>query len=164
MNLQRPLAVGALALMLLSSAGGLVHGLNVGHGTLLGLREQQQPAFTLAARGNLDAARPALDRAIAASFRHVRVIDAHTHVIKLASLAMLLAFLLPLLPLGGRGRNRVAAGFLCGAILFPGGVLMQVWMPGLVFQSVAALGALLVIAAMGMTVLGVFRMKGKVEN
>ena len=159
MNVQRSLAAGALALILLSSAGGLVHALCVEHETLLGLREHHQPAFIHAAQGDMPAAQAEMRRAIDTNFRYVRVIDAHTHVIKLASLAMLLAFLLPLLPLGGRWRNRVAAGFLCGAILFPGGVLLQVWMPGLVFQAVAALGALLVIGAMGMTVLGTFRLR-----
>ena len=159
MNVQRSLAAGALALMLLGSAGGLLHGLATGHETLLGLREHHEPAFTLAAQGQRDVAARELQQALQDNARYVRVIDTHTHVIKLASLAMLLAFLLPLLHLGGHGRNLVAAGFLCGAILFPCGVLLQVWVPGMLFQSVAALGALLVIAAMGATVLGTFRIK-----
>lgn len=156
MNVQRTLAAGALALMLAGSAGGLVHGLLVEHETLLGLREHHQPAFEHAARGDMDSARAHLQQAIHGNFRYVRVIDAHTHVIKLASLALLLAFLLPLLPLGERARRVTAVAFLTGTILFPGGVLLQVCVPGLWFQAVAALGAGLVIAAMAVTVRALF--------
>lgn len=157
MSVQRPLAAGALALMLAGSAGGLMHGLSVGHESLLSLREHHQPVFEQAARGDMTAARAKLQHAIGRNFRYVRVIDAHTHIIKLASLALLLSFLLPLLPLGDPIRHAAGRGFLSGAVLFPGGVLLQVWVPGLLFQSVAALGAVLVIAAMGVVVLGLFR-------
>lgn len=159
MNVQRILAAGALALMLAGSAGGLVHGLLVEHETLLGLREHHQPAFEQAARGNMDVARTYLQRAIDGNYRHVRVIDAHTHVIKLASLALLLAFLLPLLPLAESVRRIAAAAFLCGTVLFPGGVLLQIWVPGLPFQAMAALGAVLVIGAMAATVAALYRFK-----
>lgn len=159
MSVQRPLAAGALALTLASSAGGLMHGLSVGHESLLSLREHHQPAFEQAARGDMNAARAELQHAIGKNFRYVRVIDAHTHVIKLASLALLLAVLLPLLPLGDAMRRAAGWGFLSGAVLFPGGVLLQVWWPGLLFQSVAALGAVLVIAAMGLAVSGLYRLQ-----
>lgn len=153
---QRSLAVGALALMLLSSAGGLLHGLTVNHETLLRLREHHQPAFAHAAQGQMGAARSELQQAIRHNFRYVRIIDAHTHVIKLATLALLLSFIVPLLPLTDRGRRALAGAFMAGALLFPGGVLGQVWVPGAIFQSIAALGAGLVIAAMGTVVLGLF--------
>jgi hypothetical protein len=156
MMLQRSLAVAALVLMLLSTTGGLIHGLSTEHQTLLRLREHHQPAFAHAAQGRMDAARLELQQAIQHNFRYVRVIDAHTHVIKLASLALMLSFIVPLLPLSDRGRRVLAAAFLAGAVLFPGGVLGQVWVPGMLFQGVAALGAGLVIAAMGTTVHGLF--------
>jgi len=157
--IQRSLAVGALGLMLLGSAGGLVHGLSTGHETLLRLREQHRPAFTLAAAGNMDAAETELRLAIRHNFQNVRVIDAHTHVIKLASLAMMLGFVVPLLPIADRGRRALVLAFLSGTLLFPGGVLAQAWMPGVVFQGIAALGAGLVIAAMGTTVYGLFALR-----
>ncbi len=156
MIIQRTLAVTALVLMLLGSAGGLLHGWSTGNETLLRLREQQQPAFIHAAQGRMDAARLELQQAIQYNFRYVRVIDAHTHLIKLASLALLLSFIVPLLPLSDRGRRMLATSFLAGAVLFPGGVLGQVWFPGVIFQGVAAIGAALVIAAMGTTVYGLF--------
>ena len=156
---QRSLAVGALGLMLLSSAGGLLHGWSVNHETLLRLREHHQPAFTHAAQARMETARAELQQAMQHNFRHVRVIDAHTHVIKLASLALMLNFIVPLLPLTDRGRRALAGTFLAGAVLFPGGVLMQVWLPGVIFQGVAAVGAMLVIAAMGTTVYRLFSLR-----
>lgn len=156
MLIQRSLAVGALWLMLLGSAGGLLHGLATRHETLLQLREHHQSAFSLAGQGQVDAARSALQQGMHDNFRYVRVIDAHTHVIKLASLALMLSFIAPLLPLAHGRRRTLAAAFLAGTVLFPGGVLMQIWHPGIPFQAVAALGAVLVIAAMGTMVHGLF--------
>ncbi len=157
--IQRSLAVAALALMLLSSIGGLVHAFSTGHETLLRLREHHEPAFTQAARGRTEASQTELEHAIRQNFGHVRVIDAHTHVIKLASLALMLSFIVPLLPLTDRGRRMLAVTFLAGTLLFPGGVLAQVWMPGVVFQGVAAIGAVLVIAALVTTVYGLFTLR-----
>jgi len=154
--IQRSMAVTAFALLLLGSVGGLMHGLVTGHETLLRLREHQQSAFSDAARGRMDVARVELRQAIQDNFHHVRIIDAHTHVIKLASLALLLGFLVPLLPLTDRGRRALATTFLAGAALFPGAVLGQVWFPGLIFQGIAAVGAVLIIAAMVIVVRGLF--------
>lgn len=157
--LQRSLAVGAIGLMLLSSAGGLIHGMSADHETLLRLCEHHQPAFTHAAEGRLDAARLELQHAIHDNFRYVRVIDAHTHVKKLASLALMLSFILPLLPMTDRGHRMLAVAFLVGAVLFPGGVLGQAWFPGVIFRGIAVLGAGLVIAAMGTTAYGLFTLR-----
>ncbi len=155
--IQRSLALAALGLMLVSAAGGLIHGLSVQHETLLRLREHHQPAFTHAAQGQTDLARSELQQAMQHNFRYVRIIDAHTHVIKLASLALMLSFILPLLPFSDRTRRAVAGAFVAGAVLFPGGVLLQIWVPGLVFQGIAALGAVMVIVAMGITVQGLWK-------
>ena len=158
--MQRTLLLGALVVIALSSLGGLVHGGMVGHETLLALREQYEAAFTAAARRDPVAAAAALEQAQAANRHYVRVIDAHTHFIKLA-VVLVLAGLLLTVTGWSEARQRLAGGLLLGgAVLFPASLFLQTQVPGLVFRAGAAVGAAAVIAAMAMFVIALFRRTG----
>jgi len=160
---QRSLVLAAIGLVLLSSAGGLMYGRALEHRTLLELREQYQGAFRAAAAGDMAEARAALRAGQRANSVHVRVIDAHTHWIKLATLILMVSAVLPLCGWSASGQRRFAAALLGGAVLFPAGVLLQVPFPGVSLQTVAAVGALLVIGAMVMLVRALFHAAGTTQ-
>lgn len=141
----RLLITGALLLLLAGSVGGAAHGYFVGHDTLLQLREQYEQAFTFAASGRTGAAATALAEARASNYRYVRVIDAHTHLTKLATLLLLLGIVNVMIVPGIRTRRWMASALITGAVLFPVSVYLQIIYQGVLFRSAAAIGALLVI-------------------
>ncbi len=156
-GMQRLLLLGALALIAFSSLAGLVHGQGVGHETLLALREQYQAAFTAAANRDAAGAVEALADAQAANRHYVRVIDAHTHFIKLAVVLVMAGLLLTWIDWSA-GRQRLAGGLMLGgAVLFPASLYLQTMVAGPLFRVGAAAGAVAVIVAMTLFVVGIFR-------
>jgi hypothetical protein len=140
-DVRRVLAIGALGLMLLGFVLGSWHGARVDSRTLLVLREAYAPAFAAQVRGETGLARAALARAQEANLEHTRVIGAHTHVIKLATVLLVIALSWPVLA-GSERRKRLLAGALvAGAVLFPVGLLLQAFHPGVITRAVTALGA-----------------------
>jgi hypothetical protein len=156
---QRNLILAGLVLILASSVGGIWYAFAVEHESLLLLREQYQAAFTAAAADDMAAALEALGEGQRANYRYVRMIDAHTHVIKLASLLILVGLLMSALVWSDETRRRLAWLLGIGVVLFPLSVLSQTYVSGPMFKVGAALGAIMIIAFMIAFVAQLFRQR-----
>ena len=154
---QRLVIIIALSLILISSLAGAFFAFSVEQETLLKLREQYETAFVSAAGNDLQTASASLQHAEKLNYRYVRIIDAHTHIIKLATLLLLISLLLPLLNWACKIQLRFAMTLATGCVLFPASIFLQIYVSGLVFKAGAAIGALLIIACMSVLVLSLFK-------
>ncbi len=144
---QKWLIVGGLLLALLGLVYGLVYTYFVDHQTLPRLREHYRGAFVAAAEGDAARVETELEEGQAMNYRYVRAIDVHTHWLKMASVAILLGLILPLVQWNRKTRQVLALLFLAGGVIFPLGVFAQVVTDSVVPQAVAALGAALAIVS-----------------
>jgi hypothetical protein len=142
---QRSLLLAALALMLFGVAYGTLYTYRVEHQTLLVLREGYQEAFASAAARDLESAKGELAAAKRANQDYVRSVHIHTHLIKLAIVVLLLALMIPLVPDNSVRSARLATGLVIGILLFTLGVYLQGYSVGMIPESIAATGALLII-------------------
>ena len=89
-------------------------------------------------------------------------IAAHAHIIEFGLLAMLLAFFQPYVQLSETWKRRWAIVLLCGSLLLPVCVLMEIRF-GLVAGGLADLGGLLAILALLAMWIGILRYTGRVD-
>jgi hypothetical protein len=90
-------------------------------------------------------------------YTYVRIIDAHTHLIKIGTVVLLIALVYPLISLP-EGRKRSLGWMLvAGNCIFPLGVLGEIYIPGRLPQAIAAAGALLVIVSFAAMFYGLLR-------
>jgi hypothetical protein len=89
-------------------------------------------------------------------------IAAHAHIIEFGLLAMLMALFQPYVQLSEAWKRRWAAVLLCGSLLLPVCVLMEMKF-GLVAGGIADLGGLLVILALLAMWIGILRYTGSVD-
>lgn len=147
----------ALSLILFSSVAGAYFAFTVEQRTLLQLREQYESAFSYAAQDDFENAGSAIKAAEKLNYTYVRAIDAHTHIIKLAALLLLISLILPLLNWDEKKQGKFALMLTGGIILFPSSVFLQIYVEGTLFKAGAAVGALLVILSMLLLVVSLFR-------
>lgn len=150
--IQRNFILIALLMILVSTCAGVIFAFSVEHETLLELREQYESAFVSAAGNDLETASSSLQQAEKLNYRYVRMIDSHTHIIKLATLLLLISFLLPVLHWGHKKQLVFSMALATGCVLFPLSVFLQIHVSGLLFKAGAGVGALLIIAGMAMLV------------
>ncbi len=144
---QKWLILGGLLLALLGLVYGLVYTYIVDHQTLPRLREHYRGAFVAAAEGDAAQVESELEEGQAMNYRYVRAIDVHTHWLKMASVAILLGLILPLVQWNRKARRALAVVFLAGGLIFPLGVFAQIVSDSVVPQAVAAGGAALAIVS-----------------
>jgi hypothetical protein len=89
-------------------------------------------------------------------------IAAHAHIIEFGLLAMLVAFFQPYVQLSEVWKRRWAMVLLCGSLLLPVCVLMEMKF-GLLAGGIADLGGLLVIVALLAMWIGILRYTGSVD-
>jgi hypothetical protein len=89
-------------------------------------------------------------------------IAAHAHIIEFGLLAMLLAFFQPYVQLSETWKRRGAKVLLCGSLLLPVCVLMEMKF-GLMASGLADLGGLLAILALLAMWIGILRYTGSVD-
>jgi hypothetical protein len=89
-------------------------------------------------------------------------IAAHAHIIEFGLLAMLLAFFQPYVQLSETWKRRWAKVLLCGSLLLPVCVLMEMKF-GLLAGGIADLGGLFVILALLAMWIGILRYSGSVD-
>jgi hypothetical protein len=89
-------------------------------------------------------------------------IAAHAHIIEFGLLAMLMAFFQPYVQLSETWKRRWAVVLLCGSLLLPVCVLMEMKF-GLVAGGIADLGGLLVILALLALWIGILRYTGSID-
>jgi hypothetical protein len=90
-------------------------------------------------------------------------IAAHAHIIEFGLLAMLLAFFQPYVQLSESWKRRWAMVLLCGSLLLPVCVLMEMKF-GLVAGGIADIGGLLVILALLAIWIGILRYTGSLDT
>jgi len=153
--LQRTLTVAALLLVSAGILVGIGHAVAVRYNTLPVLQYRAHwAASSLASQyGPSDAIQAAEHR----SYIYTRVVDAHTHIIKLATVLLLAALVYPLIGLPEKRKRTLAFLLLTGICLFPLGVLAEIYVQGSSAQVAAAAGALLVVLAFGGMVWGLLR-------
>src|ERR1700745_1186749 len=91
------------------------------------------------------------------SYAYTRVVDAHTHLIKVATVLLLVALVYPLISLSEKRKRKLAVMFLAGNCAFPLGVLGEIYVRGGSAQVVAAAGAMLIIVAFAGVLWGLVR-------
>jgi hypothetical protein len=90
-------------------------------------------------------------------FTYVRAIDAHTHLIKIATLVLLIALVYPVISLPEKRKRAIGLLLVAGNCIFPLGVLGEIFVPGWIPQAVAAAGALMVIVSFALMFYGLLR-------
>jgi hypothetical protein len=154
---EKALLAGGMLLLVAGLLFGAVYGYLAQHETLLVLRESYRTLLTASAAGDQPAVQAALERARRMNYVYVRAVDVHTHLIKMASVVLLIGLLYPFVALSERARRALAALFLAGAWLFPAGVFAEIFVSGLVPQALAAAGAAAAIAGLAGIVAGLYR-------
>jgi len=81
------------------------------------------------------------------AFVYTRLIDAHTHVIKVATVMLLVALLFPLITIPEGKKRMLTVLFVVGNVFFPVGVVAEIYVEGYPAETLAAVGALLIIIA-----------------
>jgi hypothetical protein len=115
-----------------------------------------------AAAGNAADARTAVNSYGALQGEKAVHIAAHAHIIEFGTLALLLAFVQPLVFLSEAWKRRWAAMLLAGSVILPVFVLLELkW--GLVAGGIADFGGLLVILALTGMLVGVLRHSGRLD-
>lgn len=158
---QRWLIFSGLALAGAGMVFGFVYTYAVDHQTLPLLREAYRDAFTAAASNDAGSSQAALERAGAINHKYVRLVDVHTHVIKLAIVILLAGLVYPLVGLSEKTKKLAACCFVVGSLIYPLGVFAEVSSASLVPKVAAGGGALLVIASFAVILAGLFRGLGQ---
>jgi hypothetical protein len=91
------------------------------------------------------------------SYTYTRVVDAHTHLIKVATVLLLVALVSPLISLPEKRKRTLVIMFLAGNCAFPLGVLAEIFVQGRSAQALAATGAMLIIVAFAGMLWGLLR-------
>jgi hypothetical protein len=144
---QRLVFIAALVFIASGVVFGFIHAWSVNHGTLLVLREQYKDGWLATATQASNPPEDPLSRAKQMNYRYVRVVDAHTHIIKLGTVLLLVGLVQPLVALPDKRKRALAAMFIVGSCIFPIAVLAETSIKGRVPQIFAAFGALLVIVS-----------------
>lgn len=142
---QRVLIMAALLLIAAGILLGFGHGLMVRYGTFPVLQYRAQR--TAASLNSQNGPRDLVQAAEHQSYAYTRVIDAHTHLIKVATVLLLFGLVYPLCSLQEKRKRSLGIMFLAGNCLFPLGVFAEIYVHGRSAQVLAALGALLVIVS-----------------
>ncbi len=152
---QRTLTAVALLLVVAGIVVGFAHAAAVRYNTLPVL--QYQAHWTAAALASQNGPRDAIQAAKQKSYAYTRIVDAHTHIIKLATVLLLVAIVYPLICLPEKGKRILTMVFLAGVCMFPLGVWAEIYVRGRLAQAVAGAGALLIVGAFAGMVWGLLR-------
>ncbi len=142
------LIIGSLALAIFGMGYGLYYAVFTEHQTLEGLGASLAAGFAHAAERRMPESQAALDDAARRTFVYVRQVDAHGHWIGLAILLLILGIGFERVGFGERTRFYLALALVSGAVLFPLGVLLEIWNRGPGPQAVAIIGSGLMIVGL----------------
>jgi len=152
---QRRLATTALLLVAAGILFGFAHAVAVRYNTLPVLQYRAHwMAATLASEHGPGGVIQAGEHK---SYTYTRIVDAHTHIIKLATVLLLVALVYPLISLPEKRKRILAIMFFAGTCAFPLGVLAEIFVQGRSAQALAATGATLVILAFAGLLWGLLR-------
>jgi hypothetical protein len=152
---QRTLMAAALLLVAAGIVAGFAHAAAAQYNTLPVL--QYRAHWAAASLASQNGPRDAIQAAEHKAYAYTRVVDAHTHIIKLATVLLLVALVYPLICLPEKRKRILAIVLVIGICVFPLGVLAEIYVRGRSAQVVAAVGAMLVILAFAGMVWGLLR-------
>ena len=159
---QRRLISAALLLIAFGILSGFVQAQLSHYNTLLVL--QYQGYWKAATLASQDAPLEMAQAAEHSGYSYTRVVDAHTHLIKVATVLLLITLVYPLIALPEPRKRMLAILFLIGNCAFPLGVLAEIYVRNRSAQALAAAGALLVIAAFAGLLWGLLPKSSRVQN
>jgi hypothetical protein len=154
---QSRLAAAALLLVATGILVGFAHAAIVRSNTVPVL--QYRAHWTAASLATQHGSREVVQAAEHKSYTYTRVVDAHTHLIKVATVLLLVALVSPLIALSEKRKRTLAIMFLAGNCAFPLGVLAEIYVHGRLAQALAAVGAILIIVAFAGVLWGLLRDK-----
>ncbi len=151
---RRVLIVGGLALTLWGMGYGLWYAVFAEHQALNGIGGALTGAFTSAAEKNLALVDASLLQYKNEKYVYDRQVDAHSHWIGLAMLLITLAVYFDRLAFSEGSKVLLAWGALLGAVLFPLGVMLQVFNHGVAPRVVAVFGSALELISFFLIAIG----------
>jgi hypothetical protein len=157
MNARQLLLFGGIALAILGMSYGLWYALFAEHQALGGIGVSLTTGFQAAAQRNSADAEKALLEYQQAKYNYDRQVDVHGHWLGLSMLLIVLAIASDQISIVEKWKFLLALGLLLGSVLFPFGVLMQIWNHGTLPRALAIVGSALVIASLAGMVPGFLR-------
>ncbi|HYV06749.1 MAG TPA: hypothetical protein VFB82_19295 [Blastocatellia bacterium] len=147
-NPRRLLVISGVVLAVWGMSFGLFYALFAEHQALDKIGSSLAEAFTKGAAGDLFMSRDLVQTYAEAQFAYVRRVDVHSHWTGLAMLLIVFGLMFDRVDFTEKRRTLVAWMLVAGAVLFPLGVLLQTADRGFIPQTVAAVGAALVVVAL----------------
>lgn len=156
---RRLLLLGGIALAIWGMAYGLWYAVFAEHQALDGIGASLTALFSAAAERNDPGAAAAFHSYVEAKYAYDRQVDVHSHWIGLATLLVVIGLGFDRVGFSNRLKMMLAIGLLCGAFVFPLGVLLQTLSHGAFPRAVAIGGSALVIGSLTVTIFGLAREK-----
>ena len=158
MSTSRKLLIfGGLALAAFGMLYGLYYALFAEHQALDRMGSALTEAFVHAAQRHLPESDASLQDYARTKYVYTRQVDVHSHWIGLAMLLIALGVVFDRVGFAEATRLWIASALLCGAIVFPLGVLLQTASLGTASSALAIFGSACVIGALALTALGFAR-------
>lgn len=154
---RRILLVGGLALTLWGMGYGLWYAVFAEHQVLNGIGGALTGAFTGAAEKKPALVGASLQQYKSKKYAHDRQVDVHSHWIGLAMLLMTLAVYFDRLAFSDKRKVLLACGALFGAVLFPLGVMLQIYSHGAAPRAMAVFGSALEFLSLCVIAIGFAR-------
>ena len=154
---RRLLLAGGMALALWGMGYGLWYAVFAEHQALEGIGTSLSSAFSSAAQRDVEQSGAALLRYKESKYIYDRQVDAHSHWIGLAMVLIVLGFCFDKVSFSENTKLWLAAGSLAGALVFPLGVLFQVYDYGPLPRILAISGSALEIVSLCLIALGLAR-------
>lgn len=153
----RTYILGGMGLVLIGLIFGLWYAIFAEHQTLDAMGRAFAGSFTEAARRNREGVEDRLAALGAASYRYLREVSTHAHIIELGTLALIVPLFSHRIRWSEGKKLLLARFFIAGSFLFCLGVYLQTLLPGRPSQALAAAGSGLVIACVSALALGLTR-------
>jgi len=154
-NSQKILMIAGLLLTILGMAYGFWYAVADEHPTLERMGVSLASAFAEAAKGDMSQAQQWLADYGVTRFEYIRDVHTHSHLAALSTLLLVLGLCFRQLSFSERTRRLLAYALVLGAVSLPLGSFIEMFISGLAPTAISALGALALIAGLGIGAMGV---------
>ncbi len=148
---------GGLLLVLIGLIFGVYYAIFDEHQTLVAMGMAFAQSFFEAAAGNEAGVSENIESFRASAFEYIREVSFHAHIIELGTLALIIPLFAHRIGWDDSRKLLIARLFIVGSLVFTLGVLSQTLAFSSVTQAMAVIGSGLVIACVGVLVLGLFK-------
>jgi hypothetical protein len=154
---RKVLIVSGVVIAIWGMSFGLYYAFFVEHQALDKIGSSLAAGFTAGANGDLIESRALVQTYADSQFNYVRSVDVHSHWIGLAMLLIVFGVAFDRMVMTESRKLLLAWLLVIGSVTFPLGVILQTLDRGIIPQAIAAIGAGLVIIALGAVALGFAR-------